>query len=258
MPTDTGPASEEQSELEDADYRSGGSVNAPVNPGELGLSLVTGAALPYGISQAMHHGSHYISKNERAQAAKNLSQTGMTPGAQERLRQSYIDAGRTPEKAESLVKRKISTTSSKYSPTKSKKIVERAWRADNPTPTVNNALKTYMFPTLPSMAIGGALSAFRPLSDSKYKRGERGYVSSWWEGQKGDAEQIGQKAKDVKDRYGPVLGAPLQVFHGLTNPIASLIHGGQAVKDYFTGKQAALRVAHADDVIRRAIAVYKS
>ena len=114
-----------------------------------------------------------------------------------------------------------------------KAVVDRAIRINNPRATVGGAVKSFLTPNLPGAALSQLFTLARPFSDPKYKRGERGYLSSWWEGQKGDAERLGHKSEQAAQRYG-VSGIPLQMLHGLLNPVSGLLYGGKAVKDYFT------------------------
>ncbi len=184
------------SSLENTAYRAGGAVDAPVSPSELGLKGVEGVATPYMIGNAAHYGL-------RA-AAPWLNKDSIA---------KLVQKGSTPERA--------------------KAVVDRALRTASPRTTLKDSVKSFLTPSLSGVALSQLMTLARPFSDPKYKRGERGYASSWWEGQKGDAERLGQKAREATQRYG-VSGIPLQALHGLLNPVSSLLYGGGAVKDYLT------------------------
>lgn len=182
--------------LENMAYRAGGNVDAPVSPLEMGLKGVEGVATPYMLGNAMHYG--------RRAAAPWLNKDSIG---------KLVNEGRTPQRA--------------------KAVVDRAIRAESPRATLKSSVKSFLTLSLPGVALSQLGTLARPFSDPKYKRGERGYLSSWWEGQKGDAERLGQKAEEATQRYGAA-GVPLQMLHGFLNPVSSLVYGGNAVKNYFT------------------------
>lgn len=186
--------------LEQLAYRAGGGVDAPVTKTEMGLKAVEGVATPYMTGNALHYGRRALAPWLNKDSIANLIQKGNTPA-------------------------------------RAKAVVDRAIRTSSPRPTLGSAAKSFLTPSLPGAAVSQLMTLARPFSDPKYKRGERGYAASWLEGQKGDAERLGQKAEEATQRYG-VAGVPLQMLHGFLNPVSSLVYGGSAVKDYFNRNKA--------------------
>lgn len=198
-------------DLEQLAYRSTGSVDAPVSPAEVGLKGVEGVATPYLTGNAIHYGQRV--------AAPLLSQHAIPW-----INESFVNHLRSKTLN---VDRK-----GRYNPDRTKLVIDRAIRRQFPRPTLASAARSFLTPSLPGVAMSQLMGLARPLSDPKYRRGERGYASSWLEGQKGDAERLGRKAEEATQRYG-VAGVPLQLLHGFLNPVSSLVYGGTAIKDYF-------------------------
>jgi hypothetical protein len=71
-----------------------------------------------------------------------------------------------------------------------------------------------------------------PLSDPMRKRRERGYWKSVGESFKGGMEGLAEGGAEARARYG-AFGIPLQMFHGIMNPLASLAYLGQQVGGAF-------------------------
>lgn len=241
-----------ESGLEDAAHRAGGMVDAPVTPEELAMKGVGYVGIPWMAGQAIHYGSRAMQLRGAQEAAQRLQQTGLTPGAQRRLYANYTAKGWSPERATKAVQRRVNPN--RYSPEQAKLVANRAaLRATVPRITLGGAAKMMFLPTLPYTVLREGLGLVRPLSDPKYQRGERGYAESLWEGKLGDVEQLDQKVKETRDRYGRVLGAPVQMVHGLLNPVTSLMSGVKSIKNLFAGDQATPRVAAADAAVGRSL-----
>lgn len=75
-----------------------------------------------------------------------------------------------------------------------------------------------------------------PLSDPLYRQGKRSYGKSFIEGIGGSADAMGQAGREARDRYG-VAGIPIQMLHGVLNPLSSLVYGGRSARDLLRSKQ---------------------
>ena len=84
-----------------------------------------------------------------------------------------------------------------------------------------------------------SILGINPMRDPLYRRGNRGYWKSVGEGLSGQAEDIGRKGEELRNRYG-ALGLPLQALHGVLNPISSAVYAGKSFKDLLMGKQGSL------------------
>jgi hypothetical protein len=241
-----------ESGLEDAAHRAGGMVDASVTPEELAMKGVTYVGIPWLGGQAIHYANRAIRAGGVSGAAERLQQTGLTPGAQRRLQAQYAAQGMSPAAAADAMK--LHANPNRYSPERAKNIAARAAEQGRiPRMTLGGAAKMMLLPSLPYTALREGMGLLRPLSDPKYQRGERGYVNSWWEGKLGDVEQLDQKVQETRDRYGRVLGAPVQLLHGMLNPVTSLMSGAKSIKNLFAGEQAAPRVAAADAAVGRTL-----
>jgi hypothetical protein len=85
-------------------------------------------------------------------------------------------------------------------------------------------------PVTAAFESGGHLLS--PMSDPRYKAGERGYWKSVGESFRGAQEGLAERGAESRARYG-MLGIPLQMFHGVMNPLASLSYLGRSVGDTF-------------------------
>ncbi len=116
-----------------------------------------------------------------------------------------------------------------------------------------DSAKTFVSPKgiAPTAMIATGMSALHPLEDPQFRRGERSYAKSWWEGMKGESENLGEKAQEARKQYGAWKGAPVQMLHGMLNPIPSMMYGARSIKDYLSSKQGAVVIARAATVIDR-------
>ena len=71
-----------------------------------------------------------------------------------------------------------------------------------------------------------------PFSDPLHKRKERGYWESVGESAAGAREHMADSGASARSHYG-LLGMPVQMYHGITNPLASLAYLGQQVGGAF-------------------------
>lgn len=114
--------------------------------------------------------------------------------------------------------------------------IPRAGRAmgfDKPM-TLGQSFKYGFLPSfLPlSAGIEGISHLAAPFSDPQRVRGERGYWKSVGESFRGAQEGLAERGAEARARYG-MLGIPLQMFHGVMNPLASLSYLGRSVGDTF-------------------------
>ncbi len=238
-------------EQQEDQYRDSVGVTAPVTAGEFGLTALSGVAIPYGIGHAVRSGSKFLTAGQRAHSAETISKTGLSPEAMKKLHEQW-EANNLSAK-QRLADLKTKARPNAISPDKAKQIVEQKWQKANPAPTVAGMAKNFLTPSLPGVAIGGLFSLTSPLNDPKYRSGDRSYLNSWWQGQKHQADQLGERGRQARENYG-IAGVPVQALHGLLNPVSSLLYGGRAVRDYFSGKQASLRIARAETSVRRTLA----
>lgn len=71
-----------------------------------------------------------------------------------------------------------------------------------------------------------------PFSDPLRKRKERGYWKSVGESVAGSREHLADSGASARAHYG-LLGMPIQVYHGIMNPLSSLAYLGQQVGGAF-------------------------
>jgi hypothetical protein len=100
--------------------------------------------------------------------------------------------------------------------------------------TLGQAFKFNFVPSFLPFAVGfEALGhALAPLSDPQRKNKERGYWRSVGESYEGARDYLAERGAEARARFGP-FGIPLQMFHGIMNPIASLAYLGQQVGGAF-------------------------
>jgi hypothetical protein len=100
--------------------------------------------------------------------------------------------------------------------------------------TLGASLKFNFIPSvLPFSAGFEALGhTLAPLSDPLRQRGERSYLSSMGESLKGAREGLADRSAEARARFG-AFGVPLQMFHGIMNPLASLSYLGKEVGGMF-------------------------
>jgi len=103
-----------------------------------------------------------------------------------------------------------------------------------PPPTLGHAFKSVFLPSFLPIAgtfeLGGHMLS--PIGDPQYRGGQRGYWKSVGESYHGARENLAEQGAQARARYGP-FGIPLQMFHGVMNPLASLGYLGQQVGDMF-------------------------
>ena len=100
--------------------------------------------------------------------------------------------------------------------------------------------------------MGGLTTALQPLGDPLYRRGDRGYIKSIGESLKAESSELARKGQEVRRKYG-LMGVPIQLFHGVTHPLASLLMGGQAVGNLLSTKQGEDMVLHASEKVAEAL-----
>jgi len=98
--------------------------------------------------------------------------------------------------------------------------------------------QSFRFGFLPSFlpvsaALEGLNYALAPLSDPQRARGERSYLKSLGESFRGAQEGLAERGAEARARYG-MLGIPLQMFHGVMNPLASLAYLGRSIGGAFS------------------------
>jgi len=100
--------------------------------------------------------------------------------------------------------------------------------------TLGESFKFNFIPSVLPFAAGfeGLTHALAPLSDPLRRRGERSYLASVGESFKGAREGLAESGADARARYG-AFGIPIQMFHGIMNPVASLAYLGQQVGGAF-------------------------
>lgn len=86
-------------------------------------------------------------------------------------------------------------------------------------------------PITGAFEVGGHLLS--PMSDPQYRAGERGYWKSVGQSMKGARRHMAESGAEARERYG-LFGIPLQMFHGITNPITSLSYLGEQVGGLFS------------------------
>jgi hypothetical protein len=104
-----------------------------------------------------------------------------------------------------------------------------------PAPTLGQAFKSVFLPSFLPVAAAlefGLGHALSPIGDPQYRGGQRGYWQSVGESYRGAKENLAEQGAQARARYGP-FGIPLQMFHGMMNPLASLGYLGQQVGDMF-------------------------
>lgn len=117
-------------------------------------------------------------------------------------------------------------------------LISRLPRIGGTPLSVGSAAKWWVGPQglIPAAVFGAGFSALRPFSDPLYQRGQRGYIESFSENIKGEAQNLARKGEEARRKYGPLLGIPLQAVHGIMNPIASLAYGAGSLRDLMMGK----------------------
>lgn len=106
-------------------------------------------------------------------------------------------------------------------------------KPENPM-TLGQSFKFNFIPSFLPFAAGFETlgHALAPLGDPLRQRGERGYFKSMGENFKGAREGLADQGAAARAHYG-ALGMPLQAFHGIMNPLASLAYLGQQVGGAF-------------------------
>lgn len=80
--------------------------------------------------------------------------------------------------------------------------------------------------------LGAGLGAF---DEPGYQSGRQGYLSAAGSAFGRQVKGIGQASREARERYG-LLGVPLQVLHGIWNPLASTAYMLKNVKDTMLDK----------------------
>lgn len=121
-------------------------------------------------------------------------------------------------------------------------------------PTVGGAAWQLFGPdyVAPNLAVNLGLNTLTaPLSDPLYHQGKRSYLKSVGEGALGSAEAMRQRSHEARDKYG-VGAIPLQMLHGLMNPVAGLTYAGQSLGRLLSTKEGCLLALEAEDRVKRA------
>ncbi len=91
-----------------------------------------------------------------------------------------------------------------------------------------------------------------PMSDPLYRQGRRGYLESVSEGIGGSADALAERGREARGRYG-VGGIPVQMVHGILNPVASLAYGGRSLHNLMRSKEGSDLAMSAEQSIRDAL-----
>jgi hypothetical protein len=92
----------------------------------------------------------------------------------------------------------------------------------------------------------GLTHAMAPMTDPAYKRGDRGYLGSVYKSFRGAQEGLAERGAEVRQRLG-VAGIPVQMFHGVMNPMASVANLGHQTRKALFGVPS-------DELLREAMA----
>ena len=106
---------------------------------------------------------------------------------------------------------------------------------------------------VPMSIFGGITSALEPIGDPLYRRGERSYLSSVGAGVQAEASELTRKGIETRKRFGP-LGIGVQLFHGITHPIASLYMGEEAIRNYLKTNEGQKKALEGQAKIAEALA----
>lgn len=104
-----------------------------------------------------------------------------------------------------------------------------------PPPTLGSSFKSIFLPQFLPIAAAlefGLGHLVSPVGDPQYRSGQRGYWKSVGESYRGAQENLAEQGAQARARYG-IAGIPLQMFHGVMNPLASLGYLGRQVGDMF-------------------------
>jgi hypothetical protein len=106
---------------------------------------------------------------------------------------------------------------------------------------------------VPNMAVSFGLNTLTaPMADPLYHQGKRSYLKSVGEGALGAAEAMRQRSHEARERYG-VGAIPLQMFHGVMNPVAGLTYAGQSLGRLLSTKEGSFLALRAEEQVKRAI-----
>lgn len=90
---------------------------------------------------------------------------------------------------------------------------------------------------MPIAAVGDVANTFLgPLSDPRYQLGMRGYLPSLAAGVAKNIKQLGEAGHEARERYG-AFGIPVQMAHGIVNPVTSAMYLGKNLKDALLSKE---------------------
>jgi hypothetical protein len=76
------------------------------------------------------------------------------------------------------------------------------------------------------------------LNDPAYQSGEQGYFDSVARHVGANVDELGRAAREARERYG-ALGLPVQMLHGISNPLSSTLYLLKNIKDTLVGKEGA-------------------
>ena len=133
------------------------------------------------------------------------------------------------------------------------KLPSKSLRPDE-VPTVGGAAWQLFGPdyVVPNLAVNFGLNTLTaPMSDPLYHQGKRSYLKSVGEGALGSAEAMRQRSHEARDRYG-VGAIPLQMLHGVMNPVAGLTYAGQSLGRLLGTKEGSELALRAEESVKRA------
>jgi hypothetical protein len=106
---------------------------------------------------------------------------------------------------------------------------------------------------LPFGVVGDITNTFLgPVADPHYQLGLRGYWDSLGRSVGKNIKQVGTAAQEARERYG-ALGIPVQMTHGLMNPITSAMYMGKNLKEYLLGPSGGESALGAHDAVNKAL-----
>jgi len=122
-------------------------------------------------------------------------------------------------------------------------------------PTVGKSFTSGFGPAmLPMTALfeGLNIAALNPLNDPVRRAGQRGYLESVSEGLGGAMDTLQTRGREARRKH-PVLGVPIQMFHGIMNPVTSSALALRNMKRAITGEPAEKAAAAADEAVLKAL-----
>lgn len=126
---------------------------------------------------------------------------------------------------------------------------------DKPTTLGESVVAGFSPRYTPMLAGLEALGMFlSPLSDPAYQSDKIGYLASLGRGLKSNIKQVGEASRYARENYGG-WGVPIQVFHGILNPLHSTAYAAKEIGKYMMGKEGEVAALRAESDIRDALEV---